>query len=126
MSKRQVLIVSIVVASFVLIYKMVRWYSYNQAFNKAEWADGDEGFGYSKRRYMLNDLIENHQIKGLTYKQLVDNIGEPHFDSGSKNAYYNIILDYGWDIDPVYSKDLVIQLNRDSVVTSFEIKEWKH
>jgi len=102
MSKRQVLVVGIVIASFVLIYKIVHWYSYNQAFNKAEWADGDEGFGYPKRRYMLNDLIENHKIRGLTYKQLIDTVGQPHIDSGSNEAYYNIVLDYGWDIDPVY------------------------
>jgi hypothetical protein len=75
---------------------------------------------------MLNDLINNHHLKGLTYRQLIDSIGVPHIDSGSYEAYYNIILDYGWDIDPVYSKDLVVQLNQDSVVTGFTIKEWKH
>jgi len=90
------------------------------------WDDRDQGFGYPKRKFMLNDLIENHQIKGLTYKQMVDSIGEPNIDPGSYKAYYNIILNYGWDIDPVYTKDLVIQLDRDSVVTGFKVKEWKH
>lgn len=124
--KKKILGVMIICISVVLTYQIFHWYSYNQTFNKAAWADGDQGWGYPNRKYMLNDLLKNHQIKGLTYKQLIDSIGEPHLDSGSYEAYYNIILDYGWDIDPVYSKNLILQLNRDSVVTGFEIKEWKN
>jgi len=126
MKWRKILIISIISTLFLLLYKVIDWYNYNQVFNKSAWIDGDEGFGYPQRKYMLNDLIEHHKIKGLTYKQLVNNMGYARIDSGSYEAYYNVILDYGWDIDPVYSKDLVIQLNRDSVVTGFEIKEWKH
>jgi hypothetical protein len=124
--KKLIVVVSLLSISLFLIYKLVNWYSYSQKFNKAAWAVRDEGFIYYNRKYMLNDLIENHQIRGLTYKQLVESIGEPRMDSGSYEAYYNIELDYGWDIDPVYSKDLVIQLNRDSVVTGFDFKEWKN
>jgi hypothetical protein len=123
--KKLVLVISLISVALFVIYKLVIWYSYSQKFNKAAWAVREEGLYYN-RKYMLSDLIENHQIKGLTYKQLVDSIGEPRIDSGSYEAYYNIELDYGWDIDPVYSKDLVIQLNRDSVVTGFDFKEWKN
>jgi hypothetical protein len=124
--KKLVLVISLISVALFVIYKLVIWYSYSQKFNKATWDEGDIGFDFPNRKYMLNDLIENHQIKGLIYKQLVDSIGEPRMDSGSYEAYYNIELDYGWDIDPVYSKDLVIQLNRDSVVTGFDFKEWKN
>lgn len=50
MSKRRVLIVAIVCSLFVLTYKVVHWYSYKQAFNKAEWAEGDEGFGVPRTK----------------------------------------------------------------------------
>lgn len=124
--KKLILVISLISVALFVIYKLFNWYSYSLKFNKATWDEGDIGFGYPNRKYMLNDLIEHHQIKGLTYKQLVESIGEPCIDSGSYEAYYNIELDYGWDIDPVYSKDMVIQLNRDSVVTGFDFKVWKN
>jgi hypothetical protein len=121
-----VLIISLVFTSLFLIFKVINWYSYNQAFSKRKWAEGDLSCGYPNRKYMLKDLVNNHQIKGLTYKQLVDSIGEPRIDSNSHEAYYNIILDYGLDIDPVYSKELIIQFDRDSIVKDFKLKEWKN
>jgi len=35
------------------------------------------------------------------------------------------VTDYGWDIDPVYTKDLVFKLNKDSIVVDYKINEWK-
>ena len=32
---------------------------------------------------------------------------------------YNIETEFGWDIDPVYIKDLRIKLSKDSIVKSF-------
>lgn len=37
--------------------------------------------------------------------------------------HMNIITDYGWNIDPQYTKDLYLYLNIDSMVTSFEVTE---
>lgn len=36
------------------------------------------------------------------------------------------IQNYGSDIDPVSGKDLIIKLNKDSVVTGYQVREWKH
>jgi hypothetical protein len=32
--------------------------------------------------------------------------------------------DYGWDIDPVETKSLMIELTADSLVQDFNIKHW--
>lgn len=43
----------------------------------------------------------------------------------SNSLTYNIVLNYGDDIDPVYSKNLDIFFSKDSIITSYKITEWK-
>lgn len=94
-------------------------------FDKAKW-DSKDDMQYPYREAMLDDLVKHHQLKGLTYKQLTRQVGEPaRYDNDLNNPYYNIIIDYGWDIDPVYTKVLSIQLNSDSVVTGYKVEEWR-
>jgi hypothetical protein len=53
--------------------------------------EGDLGI-YPNRDAMLKDLTTHHKLKGLSYKQLVETIGEPEgFTNTKANAvYYNI------------------------------------
>ena len=83
---------------------------------------------YPNRDKMLNDLIKNHKLKGLTYRQLVEQIGEPEQNvSGDSNTvYYNIVTDYGHDIDPIYSKTLQLGFDKDSIIIDFKIIETKY
>lgn len=81
---------------------------------------------YPHRDLMIEDLINNRQIKGLKYPELVKLLGEPerNWQADSNKYYYQIVEDYGMDIDPVYTKNLMIEM-QDSVVTDFEVQEWK-
>lgn len=98
--------------------------SFKQAkFNKTGWNEKVD-WDYPNREVMLDDLIKNHQVKGLSYKQLENSIGLPDSKEDFQ-LYYDIITDFGSDIDPVYTKSLLIKLNKDSVVSGFEVKEWK-
>jgi hypothetical protein len=100
----------------------------DQKFDKASWQQqGDLGI-YPNREKMLKDLMNHHQLKGLTYKQLVDLIGEPekYSDEEPNTATYNIVTDYGRDIDPVYIKNLEVKISSDSIVTDANINEIKH
>lgn len=100
----------------------------DQKFDKAAWSEkGDLGI-FPNRNKMLNDLMKNHQLKGLTHKQLVELLGEPeeYSDTEPNTAYYNVVTDYGRDIDPVCTKNLKIKLNGDSIVTDVNIYEIKH
>ena len=99
--------------------------SCNSKFDKVKWTkhiDGD----YPERDDMLDDLIKNNQLKGISYRQLVDLLGKPDYDKDDNVYYYQIVVDFGHDIDPVYVKNLELQLNKDSVVNNYYIKEYKH
>ena len=37
---------------------------------------------------------------------------------------YNIMVDYGWNIDPMEGKELYIEFDKDSTVTDFQLKHW--
>jgi len=39
--------------------------------------------------------------------------------------YYLIENDYGWDIDPIYTKYLILTLNKDSCVINSKVYEWE-
>lgn len=99
----------------------------NEKFDKAKWQEQGDLRIYSHRKSMLNDLTKNYKLTGLSYRQLINLIGEPeNYSDKEKNIiYYEIETDYGNDIDPVYTKTLQLKLTKDSTVESFEIKEWK-
>jgi hypothetical protein len=75
---------------------------------------------------MLDDLTKNIPLKGKSYQDIVSLLGQPQysFDS-SMNVGYEIDIDYGMDIDPIYSQTLLLHFDRDSIVMSFDVDEWK-
>jgi hypothetical protein len=101
--------------------------SNNEKFDKAKWKEQGDLRIYTYRKSMLNDLTKNYKLKGLSYRQLIDLIGEPEKYSDKENdiVYYEIETDYSFDIDPVYTKTLQLKLTKDSIVDSYNIKEWK-
>ncbi len=99
--------------------------SCQQSFNRTAWDDCDSGM-CNQRKYMLDDLLNHHQLKGMTRKQLVKLLGDQNYTPTSPyEMTYNIITDYGWDIDPVYIKNLTFYLNKNSVVTAYKVEEWR-
>ena len=60
----------------------------------------------------------------MKYSDLIKLVGTPN-GSDSSSITYLIEIDYGFDIDPIYSKDLYFFISKDSVVTSYKIEEWK-
>lgn len=95
-------------------------------FNKTDWSKRSDGF-YLNRDKMINDLILNHKIIGLSKIELLELLGEPeNYSYAEPNSiYYNIVTDYGFDIDPVYIKNLKIEFNQSEQVLSYEIEEKK-
>lgn len=94
-------------------------------FDKNKWTEQtDPLFPSSYRSKMLTDLTSNYKLAGLKYSQLIELLGIPDYkDNGSLT--YKIIVDYGNDIDPVYTKNLGFFFSKDSVITSFKVDEWK-
>jgi hypothetical protein len=101
--------------------------NHNEKFDKVKWQEQGDLRTYLHRKSMLNDLTKNHKLTGLSYRQLINLIGEPenYSDKEKDILYYDIETDYGNDIAPVYTKTLQFKLTKDSTVESFIIKEWK-
>ena len=99
--------------------------SCDQKFEKSGWVYKDD-MEYPKRRRMVNDLVENYKLKGMTYSQITNLLGNGENGQSEKNKlFYDIIVNYGFDIDPVYIKYLERGFTKDSIVNSFKIVEWK-
>jgi hypothetical protein len=96
-------------------------------FDKEKWDDQPNlGFTPPYRKKMLKDLTSNHKLVGLKYSEIISLLGAPNFhDSASASFGYDIVIDYGSDIDPVYTKTLEFIFSKDSTITSFKIDEWK-
>jgi hypothetical protein len=99
------------------------------AFNKGLWEKYEDlnypDVQYPYRDQMLNDLVEHHQLKQLTYQQLLDSLGEPaNYGEPDDTIRYLISEGFESDIDPVHGKTLDLTLGPDSVVTSYKVSEW--
>ena len=94
-------------------------------FDSHLWAYmGDIG-SFPHREQMLDDLVRHHQLKGLTYKQLLDSLSEPsNYGEPDGTIRYLIFEDFESDIDPVHGKTLDLTLGTDSVVSSYKVTEW--
>jgi len=88
-------------------------------FDKNEWSIGGDGIVYPNRDKMLDDLLQNHNLKGLTYKQLIDTLGKPpDYDN-----IYEIVVYYKNDIDPRHVKVLEFTFDKDSIVANWKLIE---
>src|SRR5207247_5588504 len=97
-----------------------------QKFNKIRWAQVADLMTFPNRKYMVDDLITNYHLRGKKYNEIIQLLGQPQGGIDSNlQMFYDIEVHYGSHIDPVYSKTLSFQFDRDSLVTNCEVKEWK-
>ena len=95
--------------------------------DKSKWNERFDGI-YENRENMVNDLIENHLNKGMSYKNIIDLLGEPgnYADLKPNEIVYEIMVDYGWNIDPMEGKDLYLEFGKDSTLTNSRLEHWEH
>lgn len=83
---------------------------------------------YPYRKNMLNDLISNEKLIGISINQLIEKIGNPeqYVNNDSNKITYDIVTEYGLlNIDPNYIKQLHFFYNNDSLIIEFKINEIK-
>ncbi|WP_316768159.1 hypothetical protein [Pedobacter frigiditerrae] len=73
---------------------------------------------------MVEDLKKNYKLTGISDRQLIKLLGKPDSIDTSIISY-ELIVDYGYDIDPIYIKSLDFKVDSNKNVMNFEIKEWK-
>jgi hypothetical protein len=96
-------------------------------FDKAKWDEQPNlDFTPPYRKKMLKDLTTHYKLTGLKYSEIINLLGAPNFqDNTSASFGYDIIIDYGSDIDPVYTQTLDFTFSKDSIITSYKVNEWK-
>ncbi|EKT4500007.1 hypothetical protein JE954_002467 [Flavobacterium psychrophilum] len=111
----------------ILVFILLISCNSNVKFEKIGWNKKGDLNSYPNREKMLNDLMENYKIQGLNYAELVNLLGEPenYSDNDAGVIYYNIITDYGSNIDPVCVKNLKIKLDKNQKVERYIVEEIK-
>ena|GEM_PF-3374780 len=98
----------------------------NVKFDKAKWDSVGDLMSFPLREAMLNDLVKHHQIIRLTYRQLIDSLGQPaNYGDMGDSIRYDIVVNYGY-LDPKSGIYLAIGFNKDSVATGFKVVHWKN
>jgi hypothetical protein len=106
--------------SFILLVIFLFATGCKRDFDRKEWLEGD-GISFPYRESIVGDLLEQHPLKGLTYKQMTGLLGTPQGNTKT-GVYYEIKVDYSPKADPDDSKYLICHLNKDSVITKAEIR----
>jgi hypothetical protein len=112
---------------FILVLLISSCAIQDKKFDSKTWQAIDGNNFSELREPMVNDLMENNLYKGMFYYQVIQLLGKPDiFGSAEKNEIgYRLLQDYSWDIDPIKTKDLIIELNKDSTIKSYKIVNWK-
>lgn len=104
-----------------LLFSIVITGCNTKKFDRQQWSYGD-GLDYPLRDGIVNDLVKNHKLKGLTYRQVIDSLGAPQKRDTLLLSYQ--IIDNSFDYirkQPIHKKNLILYFSKDSVVTKFEI-----
>ena len=112
--------------AFLLLLTTLTGCSKKQKFTKELWKQGD-GLTYSKRKFIYEDLLENHKLKGMHYKDVIRLLGKPDKIDSLKTSYEIINTDseYNPKKDSVYRMNLEFYFSKDSAVTRTAIYERK-
>lgn len=90
-------------------------------FDRQKWSNGN-GLDYPLRDQVIDDLVKNHQLKGLTYRQVIDTLGSPQKLDSLQVSYQIVDNSFTYSrTKPIHKKNLILYFSKDSVVTRFEV-----
>lgn len=91
-------------------------------FDKTKWKT-KKGWGYAYRNEMVNDLMNDPEVKALKKDEVLDLLGEPDFYRIDSNYLYYLIDQKRALLLPLHTKTLVIKLPEDSTIEWMKIHE---
>ena len=97
-------------------------------FDKKKWAEHTNMINYPNRKYMLDDLLKNYELKGKSYSQILELLGQPVITPLKTDTIsellYGIEMDFGNDKTLKHVKTLSLKFNSDTIVQDYKIIEW--
>ncbi len=112
-----------------LLIAMCSCGNYEHKFSKVEWNIQNDMGEFSNRQKLLPILLKQYTFKGMKYSNLVIILGELELIANDNNGFLiceNIITNYGINIDPIYTENLIFELNKDSIVVKYYLKKENH
>ena len=105
----------------VPLFFVTEWTKFNYDYNR--WMQLDD-IVYPNRSEMVDDIIKNLKLRGQNLHEIRKLLGEPNHQENNEIGY-KIEEDYGTDIDPIASTELLLKFNKDSFVTEVTKVKWK-
>ena len=91
-------------------------------FDIEKWNDESDRGYYYNRNAMLDDLMNNYHLKGKTVDEITAMFH--YFDSTDNNISFEVYQEWK-GIDPSYTKYLNLRLNKNKIVDSVYIDEFR-
>ncbi|MHA4807401.1 hypothetical protein ACX0G9_04825 [Flavitalea flava] len=114
---------------FILFSILLTSCNSNHKFDKKGWAEQSDLLRFPNRKYMIEDLLNNYQLKGKSYSQIAELLGQPvvtplKFNNTSE-ILYGVEIEFGKDRTLNHTKTLSLKFNQDTIVQDFKIIEWR-
>lgn len=125
--KKNGCLIILLIILFILITSLLNsCVSKSPKFDKIKWNEREDGF-YLFRENMVEDLTKKYLKKGTKYERIIFLLGQPQNlnDEVEKTISYELMADFGWDIDPIEVKTLKIKISKDSTLLNYRIEHWK-
>lgn len=97
--------------------------TYYEQFSREAW-NTKEDFLYPKRMKVVDDLIKNYLKTSMCEDEILNLLGSPstpNINIDADKVYFELQTKYGNDIDPIWTKYLVIQLDSNRCYKESEI-----
>lgn len=95
----------------------------NNEFDSNKWKQkGVDWWTTDVREKMVDNLIESNILKGMNEEQVINLLGQPEYSKSNKFEYL-IREKYGYDIDPEYISNLIIEFDINGKVSDYRIEK---
>ena len=98
-------------------------------FDKKGWAEQTDLPTFPNRKYMIEDLLNNYQLKGKSYRQIIELLGQPIVtplkSERISEILYSVEIEFGQDHALNHTKTLSLRFNPDTIVQEYKIIEWR-
>jgi hypothetical protein len=108
-----------IIILFSLLVACLTACKHHTKFTREDWDYGD-GLEFPFRNNMVDDLLQNHKLKGLKYQEVIHLLHRPQLSNANEMIYE--IEEITKKGKTTYVKKLILSL-KDSVVTDAKIYE---